>query len=430
MEFTSDLDFDDEQIKAINACLDTDSRLVAITGQAGTGKTSIKKAVYTMLVEAGYKVQCSAPTGRAARRVTELNGIPCVTNHKLLEYPQPGDTDPDTGKPLYSGDPRRNHERPLDCDVLLVDEYAMVNQEIHANLIAAIPRGRGCLRMFGDVNQLAPIEELLKDRIAPSPFQETLANKVIPSVTLKTIHRQGEGSGIIALAGQILKGVVPRQNDDARLRVTNEPVQVLQVLMSQRLDHFRTLDSQVIAPGRKYWVGTIALNQMVQRLCFPNSNDSLDYLEPERHNWDAKSPIRLHVGDKVIWTKNDYNLGLMNGDLGHITAIDFDTHEFEITLSDGRAIIVPTLVDVEWGDIRFRYNPQRNVDLGYVLTTHKSQGSEFKNVVYVLNKSSHYNQNRNNFYTAVTRASDKLMIITDQTSLSKSVRVVQKSSGT
>lgn len=426
---TPNIEFDDDQIEAIRITVNTDKRVAAVTGQAGTGKTSVFREAYRGLREAGHTVLAVAPTGRAARRITEVNGIPARTIHKALEYPQPGEVDPKTGRTLYQGEPKRNESNPLPFDVVLVDEAAMVSKEVAANLVAAIKRGTGCLRLFGDVNQLAPIEETKSDRESPSFFQNILKDKSNPSVKLTTIHRQGEGSGIIELASQILSGKIPQSNDEARIRFTSSPVADLVQVIQKKPDMFRSLDAQIISPMKKSWVGTVALNQTIQRLFY---DDEALYIEPERHSWDEKSPIRLHKGDKVIWTKNDYVLtandgtvGLMNGEIGTIGEIDFDTWEFEFVLPD-RTVVVPTQVDAVFGTRMIRYNPQKNIDLAYAVTTHKSQGSEFKNVVYVLNRSTSYMQNRNNLYTAVTRASKAVMVITDHDSLAKSVRVVEK----
>lgn len=434
VEENTEFDFDDDQREAIRITVDTSKRVTAVTGKAGTGKTSLLREGYRQLREAGYAVLVVAPTGRAARRITEINGIPALTVHKALEYPQPGEVDPKTGKTLFQGEPKRNADNPLPFDIVFVDEAAMVNQDVAANLIDAIPRGRGCLRLFGDVNQLAPIESLKSDKVAPSFFMNMLADKNVPTIVLNTIHRQGEGSGIIALADQILRGKVPTANDEAKISYTSQPVAYLvDRVIKPRMDMFKDNNCQIISPMKKSWVGTIALNQTIQRLYFPKDSDqSYDYIEPERHTWDEPNPIRLHTGDKVLWTKNDYVLtddkgtvGLMNGEIGSVGEIDLDTWEFEFVLPD-RTVRIPTMLEATFGNKQIRYNPQKNVDLAYCVTTHKSQGSEFKNVVYILNKSTSYMQNRNNFYTAVTRAAKACLIISDHDSVSKSVRVVEK----
>ena len=163
-------EFDEKQKKAIELCCDKDRRIVAITGEAGTGKTTIIKEVYRRLysehdvydrnknlVKIVPDIVVAAPTGKAAKRIYELTGIPPITLHRLLEYPMTGEIDETTGKPKTHFGPKRDHDNPLDQKIVICDEYAMVNVELHRNLINALPRG-GMVRMFGDCNQLEPIE--------------------------------------------------------------------------------------------------------------------------------------------------------------------------------------------------------------------------------------------------------------------------------
>lgn len=132
---------DPVQREAMALCCDLDKRLVSVTGPAGTGKTTIMRQVYDTLTEHGYSVALAAPTGKAAKRIRELTGIPAMTLHRLLEYTSPGEIDPETGKPSFISFPRRNQERPLDYDVVIVDEYSMVNRDLHRNLMDAIGSG-------------------------------------------------------------------------------------------------------------------------------------------------------------------------------------------------------------------------------------------------------------------------------------------------
>ena len=173
------MEYDVEQIEAINLCCDLTKRIVAVTGEAGTGKTTIIKAVYSKLINyidthrrefkrdyiedrdkyqfnAEEYIVLVAPTGKAAKRIFEATGIPAMTIHRLLEYPTPGEIDENTGKALVASSPKRDKFNPIKQKIVLCDEYAMVSYELHRNLIDALPSG-GCVRMFGDCNQLEPI---------------------------------------------------------------------------------------------------------------------------------------------------------------------------------------------------------------------------------------------------------------------------------
>ncbi len=158
------LQFDDSQLKAIGACCNIERRVVAITGEAGTGKTTIIQNVYETLSARGHNVVLCAPTGKAAKRITEATGIAARTLHRLLEYPHPGEVDDKTGKTLITTDPKKDRINPIEFDVVICDEYAMVNVELHRNLLDALPNG-GIIRMFGDANQLQPIETAQSKRI-------------------------------------------------------------------------------------------------------------------------------------------------------------------------------------------------------------------------------------------------------------------------
>ena len=157
MQSTS-LELDAAQTEAISLCCDVTKRIVAVTGPAGTGKTSILRQGYVQLAYHGYRCVLAAPTGKAAKRIKEATGIPAMTIHRLLEYTHPGIPDPDTGKVADSSGPRRTRERPLDMDVIFIDEAAMIDMGLYRNLIDAMKSG-SAVRFFGDANQLPPIED-------------------------------------------------------------------------------------------------------------------------------------------------------------------------------------------------------------------------------------------------------------------------------
>lgn len=415
---TSSIQFDKEQLEGIKLACDADQRIVGITGAAGTGKTVILREVYNNFANAGYPVALAAPTGKAAKRIREVTGLPATTIHKLLEYTQPRELiNENTGARAEYSYPRRDRQKPLDQKVFLIDEYSMVNRELHANLIAAIPAG-GLIRAFGDNHQLPPIEEKKYDG-QNSPF--TVLLQKFSSVVLQTIHRQGEGSGIITASQQILGGRAPVNNDEFNIRFTDAPVGELTTLLAETDGAFAKLDSQILVPMNKTKIGTTALNVLAQQFLYPNKRD---YFELERFTKYGEKkkppPLRVAVGDKVIITKNCAELDIFNGETGII--LDYDAAEMmTIDLGDRTVVIPPALqVQVAEGDVR-EVHPHKSIDLAYVITTHKAQGSEYDQVAYVLNRATGFMQNRRNFYTAVTRGRRKVTVITDRISLSNSV---------
>lgn len=400
------------------------------------------RSVYYMLVDAGYRVALAAPTGKAAKRIYEATGIRAMTNHRLLEYPHPGERDPKTGKALVTTVPKRHKFNPLLYDVILIDEYRMVNWEVHRNLLDALPRA-GCIRMFGDVNQLPPIERTAALRDAPSPFEEMLQQ--FNGVVLTTIHRQAEGSDIVVNADRILKGQIPRRLDDFALLFTDNPLEKLRAyVLDARADgvDFSTIDHQIITPTKKTVVGTVKLNAMLQFVFRPETDG---WIELPRHTWAQDKHTRIRVDDKVIWTENDYNLpwldhdytpivdehgsqvcGIFNGETGTICRVDTELELFYIDVGD-RIIEVPPIVTYEdaRGNLK-QYDPRKSVDLAYAITTHKAQGSEYNTIVYMLNKACLFMQSRSNFYTGVTRARNHVTVISDQRSISATVWKTQQ----
>lgn len=414
---------DPTQQEAVNLCCDITQRVVGVTGAAGSGKTTILKTAYRALEENGYQIALAAPTGKAAKRIYEVTGINAFTNHRLLEYTHPGDPDPKTGRPVMYSYPRRTRANPLEIDVLFVDEYAMVNHELHRSLFDALRPG-ACIRVFGDNNQLQPIEEDKRLIGQPSPFVQLLDK--FDSVRLETIHRQGKDSGILLNLQAILRGKMPTRNDQWSTHFTDTPVDTLREYILEAQDRgidFTNSSNQILTPQNTSWVGTVKLNAMIQALYH-------DRMEPAefvpRHAWvkgegDAKGGvIRMFLGDKVIVTRNMYDLNVFNGESGKIIELGRDG-ELVIDFGDREQAIPPILmVQNRYGKI-IEVDPRKDIDLGYAITTHKAQGSEYDHVTYVLNKSTGWMQNRRNFYTATSRGREHVHIITDQRSISLSL---------
>lgn len=446
------LTFDTQQQQAIELCqsMSLVNRIVAVTGAAGTGKTTIIRETAERLSTVGHQVAIAAPTGKAARRISEATGLQATTIHRLLEFPKPYEYDERTGQPLNAGLPRRNKDNRLDYDVVIVDEYAMVNQDINRMLVDALKPG-AMLRCFGDNNQLQPIEErnFATAKHQQSPFQYYL--KTFPSITLEHVYRQAEGSGILENATRIAKGFMPKPAGDFVIGFTDRPTAAIENFMHAHKETFSTFKNQVIVLSNKGWVGTYELNQRLQQILNPSPTSSFD---PPRHKWQAEKEITIGVGDKVVCTENMYDLRdhyerfavyrddgspkqdtyidcpaeftILNGETGRVLEIIRDPNGYveHVAIDVGDRIVRVPFSIHEWSPKKssiYPVSPIMGIDLGYALTTHKCQGSEYDEIVYVLNKSTRFMQNRRNFYTAVTRARKKVTLITDRVSLQSSL---------
>lgn len=414
-----ELTLDSLQTQAIDLCCSTNERIVGVTGQAGTGKTTIMRQVYEALADAGHDIALAAPTGKAAKRISEATGIPATTIHRLLEFTHPGDPDPNTGKVTGVSVPRRRPDNPLEQSVILVDEASMINKQLWRDLIDAMSRG-AIIRCFGDVNQLPPIEDDYNDK-TPSPFQKVL--KDFKSVRLEHIYRQGEGSGIVKNGHRVLHGMMPFVADDFKIIWTGElaPNDPVSRLLKFVTDHpeidFNSLDNQIITPINKSWIGQYELNIKLQQLI--QKDKIFDAIMLPRPRWEKDKTCMIVPGDKVIWRKNDYKLEIYNGETGRI--VDVVNDVISIDFGD-RVVGVPPWVEYLDADGNTKgYDPREQIDLAYAVTTHKSQGSEYQHSVYVIDKSSYSMHHRNNLYTAITRARKSAFVITDQRSLQQSV---------
>jgi exodeoxyribonuclease V alpha subunit len=420
------VEWDEQQSVAITRCSGKD-RIVPVTGAAGTGKTLIIKEVERVLTETGLAVQSSAPTGKAAKRIKESTGLLAMTNHRLLGYGMPIEQKLDDGSGVketvvLSTGPRFDNKTRLPFDVLLCDEYAMVNNELHRGLLAALkPGGRIC--MFGDLNQLKPIEEDRLLQASPSCFEQIL--KKFNGIELTTQHRTAEGSGIYENAVRILKGKLPIKRPDFIIVNTGAPIKALtdhvRDALDDNIDYSRT-EHQIITCMNKTWVGTKKLNPLIQQLFW---NNEFRGISIPRWKWDTSSPITVQIGTKVVYTANTYDMGngesVFNGEIGTIVAIDHDDGSIDIDFVD-RVVSIPPLLCIETPRGHIEYDPRMNIDLAYVLTTHKMQGSECQHAIYIMNRSTLYGQSRRNLYTGVTRARKHCTVITDGSSMAKSLK--------
>lgn len=429
---TNDIQWDERQQQAIDACCDVTKRIVAVTGKAGTGKTLLLQAVAGRLIGAGYDVQSSAPTGKAAKRIRESTGLEAMTNHRMLGYGMPREVEVDDEKTgdkkivKVSTGPKYDRMKPFHYDTILCDEYAMVNREIHRNLIDAL-KGGARICMFGDVNQLKPIEE--DHRLDKEPSAFMVALEKFGGITLDTIHRHDAGSGIAKNGALILSGKMPRASDDFVLRQTDQPVNAVREFVELSLaqgHNYSDTDHQIVTCMNVSWIGTQKLNIVIQALFWDRARPYLE-LPRYRGTKEQPPPIRVQVGSKVVYTSNTYDMGdgesyAFNGEVGTVININYEEGSVEIDFGD-RTVIVPPLVVQVYPDGRaVEQDPRRNIDHAYVLTTHKMQGSEVKHVCYVINKATLWGQSRRNFYTAVTRAREHCTVFCDMHSMAKSTK--------
>lgn len=446
---------DAQQQQAVDACCDPIRRVVAITGEAGTGKTTIMRQVFARLSQLGETVALTAPTGKASRRITEVTGIHAVTMHKLLKYSRP-EIDIETGEAKGATVPKYGKANRLPFRVVIADEYAMVNEELHRNLLDALADGaRICV--FGDISQLPPIEEYAINADS-TPFERLL--RLPGSVALEKVYRQTEESPILANAHRIRKGNMPARRPKFDIKMTHAHLDVLlrhvEESKAKGID-YRRIDNQIITPATKTWIGTKALNQALQAIHIDMEDPDVVALKLPRFKWDEKFTTFVHVGEKVICTENTYDLrdyrdrftfiredastgldsdfieppitaSMLNGETGTVVALH-DNGGLEIDFGDRCVLVPPYFMEVVRHDniwVAIRIDPRKRLDLAYAITTHKAQGSEFENVTYIMGRSTWYNSNRNNFYTAVTRARDSFTLITDSDSLLDSLRMDAK----
>ena len=366
--------------------------MTVITGGPGTGKTTIIKCIIKLLSVHG-DVALAAPTGRAAKRMSEACGMEAKTLHRLLEY---------GGE---EGDFARSEDNPLEIDTLIIDEMSMVDIFLMRSLLRALVPGTRLI-MVGDADQLPSVG-------AGNVLRDILDSGVIPSVRLTEIFRQDEKSMIVYNAHRINRGESPRLNAKGsdfffeRAVSPSDAAQRIVTLCSARLPGFLNLDPvrqmQVLSPTKKGECGVWMLNQLLQAEFNPPASG-----KHERVRGDTT----FREGDKVMQTRNNYQLkwkkdgaigiedgqGVFNGDIGFVTFIDPQEHVMEVQFDDERT------ATYEGGDVD-------DLELAYCISVHKSQGSEFPVVIMPAVGGPPMLLTRNLFYTAVTRARRMVMIV-------------------
>lgn len=397
-----------EQRHAVELGCDMKERIVGITGGAGTGKTSVLGIMYKTLGEdiGKNKIALCAPTGRAAKRIQELTGIPALTVHRLLEFPTPDDPIKDEDGNIIQPEnkPKRDRQNPLAQRVIIVDEASMIGPTLFMYLMDALP-SNGVIRFFGDNNQLPPVEP------GVPPFLDLLEKRT--SVELTFNFRSDDF--IVSNAQRILKGQIPIRNPRFEIMYSNDPIRELVNFADA---NFMQANHQIIMPTRRGKYGTMRVNPSLQ-LKF---NPSGAFLRLDRHDGD-EAQLAIKASDKFLWTKNDHALNMFNGEIGIVDWVNTEDGSLQLGMSE-RTLVVPARVKAfsAYHGTHINYDPRKNIELGYAVTTHKSQGSEFETVIYCVCRGQAYLLNRRNLYTAVTRARQQVIVIIDRAGMNLSLR--------
>lgn len=378
--------------------------VTVITGGPGTGKTTTINAIIRYFVDEGYEPMLAAPTGRAAKRMTEATGYAAQTIHRLLEISGAGMEDDLVKIAGFE----RNANNPLEADVIIIDEMSMVDQSLMHALVEAVPYGTHLI-LVGDQDQLPSVG-------AGNVLKDIIRSEVIPVVSLKRIFRQEAGSSIVENAHKINKGepilldnkskdffYVPREG-------VNETLAETGALLLRKLPPYvgcASSEIQVLTPMRNGPLGVNSLNIELQKVLNPPDNNKKEK--------ELENGIIFREGDKVMQIKNNYKLewciysekgrfrteeglGIFNGDMGVIKEIDDYNEEVVVVFDDDK-------------EVRYPYNMLDELELSYAITIHKSQGSEYPAVVIPLLNGPKILMNRNLLYTAVTRAKNCVVIV-------------------
>ncbi len=385
-------EFGDSQKEAIKGSIA--NKVFILTGGPGTGKTTILRAVVSILKAKKAKILLAAPTGRAAQRLAESTGAYAQTIHRLLKF------DPSEGGFVM------NENKPLSADVVIVDEASMLDARLAAALLQAIP-SQAHVILVGDIDQLPSVG-------AGNVLKDLIASRKIRYVTLDVVFRQKKFSSIVHYAHSINKGEVslPTALEDVRqldskkdfqfIAATDQTdaatkvAQVFETFIRSELCLDPISDAQTLAPMHKGMAGVGNLNQTLQETLNKKS-EAIPF-----------GLIKFKIGDKVIQTRNNYDKNIFNGDIGIVTGLDG----------------VNGLLDVDFDGIDATYDRSEMIDLqlAYAVSIHKSQGSEYPVVVIPLLKAHFMMLQRNLIYTAVTRGKKKIIIVGETAAYAMAVR--------
>ena len=370
---SSEITYDEIQWQAVKTAIS--SKVMVLTGGPGTGKTTTTLGIISAYKQAGCQIILAAPTGRAAKRMSEATGMEAKTIHRLLEYKPPEGY-------------QKNEEYPLEGDVLILDECSMIDIMLMYNLLKALPEQMSLI-LVGDIDQLPSVG-------AGNVLRDIIDSGCVPVVRLTRIFRQAQGSRIIMNAHRINKGesIDMRGGKDSDFFfVTKESNQeVLDTIVQYcrtnlpRYYHVDPLqDIQVLTPMQRGECGAVNLNQVLQEAM----NPSKIFLR--------RGGTQYRLKDKVMQIRNDYDKEVFNGDIGTITKVDMEERELTVLFEEREVIYDVTELD--------------ELTLAYAVTIHKSQGSEYPIVVMPFTMSHFVMLQRNLLYTGVTRAKKILVLV-------------------
>ena len=368
-------------------------RMLLVPGGPGTGKTTVMTGILDLYDALGLKTQLAAPTGRAAKRLSEVTGREASTVHRLLE----AQFDPETGMMSFVHD----EDEPLKLDAMIVDEASMLDLQLAASLLRALPQGCRLL-LVGDPDQLPAVG-------AGNLFSDLIRSGVVQTVRLTEIFRQAQESLIVMNAHAVNHGELPALNVTNRdffflkRRTGESVVQTIQELCAARLPKNMGIPSaeiQVLSPTRKHATGTKELNRALQAALNPAAPG-----KREKQFGD----FCFREGDRVMQIRNNYDImwkrtdglgagtGIFNGDIGCIQSISFSEETVTVTFDDREA--------------RYGFDMLGELEPAYAMTVHKSQGSEYRAVVLAVFDGSPYLLTRSVLYTAITRARELLIVV-------------------
>lgn len=367
-------------------------RVMILTGGPGTGKTTTLSGIMELFDLLGRKTLLAAPTGRAAKRLSELTGCEAATIHRLLE----AQISPENGEMYF----KKCESEPLNCDALIVDEMSMVDLLLMHSLLQALPP-KACLILVGDPDQLPSVG-------AGNLFADLIRSGAIYSVCLTEIFRQAQESLIVMNAHAVNRGTLPvlnatdrdfffmRRHDPAKL------VQTVCELCAQRLPGKMGIPSseiQVISPTKKGQCGTVNLNRMLQATLNPQSPQKKEAFFGENCFREGDRVMQIRNNYDILWKKPDgsVGMGVFNGDIGIIRRIDHSEGLLEVCFDDKT--------------VSYQTDLLGELELAYAITAHKSQGSEYRAVIFVPFAGAPMLLTRGVLYTAMTRARELMIMV-------------------
>ena len=388
---SSGLTYSQQQTQAIEEA--ATSGILLVTGGPGTGKTTILNGILSLYDQMGLRCVLAAPTGRAAKRLTEVTGQEASTIHRLLG----AGIDPATGALYFC----KNEDDPLQADAVIVDEMSMVDVQLLCSLLKAVP-DKARLILVGDPDQLPPV--------GPGfPFSDMLRSGQLPTVRLTEIFRQAQESLIVMNAHRVNRGELPQLRDvkhdffSLPCRSEEEVARTIQGLCAVRLPKNMGIapnQIQVLSPTKKGGAGTVNLNALLQASLNPPSPDKKERIWGDFIFREGDRVMQIRNNYDILWKKADgsaVGTGVFNGDVGIIQSIDASM-EIMTVLFDDR------VTDYDFTQLG-------ELEPAYAMTVHKSQGSEYRAVVLSAWGASAYLLNRSILYTAITRAQELLVIV-------------------